>query len=1074
MKLRQRVVLTSLVCVALTIVVLYKLSQRKSVTEMIGNLPRFNFPGAGDTLVFSGSCVGKRVTSDYMVEEMYDEMNFTTNTRKSGGLYVLHEKSEEYKRHQKKGNEPLQIIVVPHSHNDPGWLWTLETYYTVRTRSILTNTVLFLEKYPDFRMIWTETIFLDIWWKESPLDMQNKFKDLVKQGRIEILSGGWVSVDEATTHYTAVIDQLVEGHLWIKEILGVTPNISWSIDPFGYSTSLPYLWYKSGMSDMTILRVHGALKQYMGHRHVMTFNWRQPWDLSGKNDILCHVEPYTLYNIEYSCGPDQEVCAVMDFGRRAGLPDDKNQAIPIGDGGRQAKNLHEYASMVADQYRKKAAHYQHDVLLMPHGDDFRYIMDHEFQSNYVNMKKLMDHINSRKELNIQMRFGTVGEYFDEVHKSIAKYGQPDKSLTGDFFTYTDRDDEYWSGYYTSRPFDKRMIRYLLEVLKTAEMLTSFAVYRAEQQGYPYKNVQAVLKNLQDARRTHGLVQHHDAITGTSAHPTVVDFENRITAAITQLQGVISRDIESLLLKETANTNINIAPIHFQSKPTDPLEKRTVAVSESGTQVIFTNSYTQKRKDYVSLIVNSPTIKVFDQHDKEVLGVQINPCWYNQKTIAKGMFEAIFPVEIQAMSFAIFVLKRSKNSSPHYSGVKVINGKVISPLPDIFKPEEANPTQEGFTVNTRQLDVTFSKKGLLKSVCRKGKNEKLCTDIKVGWHWYKGVNSNAYCFGTDGTKTRLFVEDVMVRVVSGLYSTTVIINHALLQHTTTIYNTNDIHGKYMYIENVATLLLAEDRDKELFMELQTSVQNPNMQYYTDSNSFQLIGRQTRKNYPMPANIFPVTSMAVLEDPGTRLTVHVAQPLGVGSFRSGSLEFLIDRVPTSSGKGLEEPVTDNKPTVSKFILQVESFNKEEPVTKDHRLRLAHPSMESFLINDFLQHPLLPFVASRKYETKELSFLKSDFPCNLVIANLKTFISEQQNSLGTGLTLHQREPSCRVSSANPPCSSAVSRLKLYDIFTDLKIKNAQRMSLTYLHEKEALTQNSEVNINSMELESFKIQWS
>lgn len=108
--------------------------------------------------------------------------------------------------------------------------------------------------------------------------------------------------------------------------------------------------------------------------------------LIGENDILCHVEPYTLYNIEYSCGPDQEVCAVMDFGRRAGLPDDKNQAIPIGDGGRQAKNLHEYASMVADQYRKKAAHYQHDVLLMPHGDDFRYIMDHEFQSNYVNMK----------------------------------------------------------------------------------------------------------------------------------------------------------------------------------------------------------------------------------------------------------------------------------------------------------------------------------------------------------------------------------------------------------------------------------------------------------------------------------------------------------------------------------------------------------------------------------------------------------------------------------------------------------------------------------------------------------------
>lgn len=1073
MKYKQRLVLMTVASVTIVIVALYKLSQRENVTEMIVNLPNFRFAGLGGALKFTGTCADTTMTSDWTVEEIYDDMNFTTNPRKEGGLYVLHEKNEKYKRNLKSGKEPLQIIVVPHSHNDPGWLWTLETYYTVRTRSILTNTVLFLEKFPDFRMIWSETVFLDIWWKESPTDMQNKFKDLVKQGRIEILSGGWVSVDEATTHYSAVIDQLIEGHLWIKEILGVTPNISWSIDPFGYSTSLPYLWYKSGMPDMTILRLHGALKQYMGHRHIMTFNWRQPWDMAGKNDIQCHVEPYTLYGIEYSCGPDQEVCAVMDFGRRAGLPDDKEQPIPIGNNNRQARNLHEYATMVAEQYRHKADQYKHNVLLMPHGDDFRYIMDYEFETNYVNMKKLMDHINSRKELNIQMRFGTVGDYFNELHKSIAKSGEPDSSLSGDFFTYTDRDDEYWSGYFTSRPFDKRMIRYLLEVLKTAEMLTTFSVYRAQQQGYNFKNVQKVLRDLQEARRTHGLVQHHDAITGTSAHPTVVDFENRITAAITLLQGVISRDIESLLLKEAANTNINIVPIHVQPKPDAPLERRVIAVSESGTQVIFTNSYTQRRKDYVNLIVNSMKIQVLDQHGEEVQ-VQINPCWESQKSIAKAIFEVVFPVEIPAMSFIIFVFKRSQKIKPQYSTVSILNGKANSPLQNVFNPTALNLDQNEFTVDTQKLKVTFSDKGMLKSVCRKKGGQVSCTDIRVGWHWYKGVNSNAYCFGTDGTVTKLFEKNVFVRVISGKYSTTVIINHALLQHTTTIYNTSDLHGNYVYIENVATLLLAEDRDKELFMELQTSVRNPNMQFYTDSNSFQLISRQTRNNYPMAANLFPITSMAVMQNSKSRLTVHVAQPLGVGSFKSGSLEFLIDRVPTSSGKGLEEPVTDNKPTVSKFILHIEDFNTESEMVQNHRKRMAHPSTESFLINDYLQHPLIPFVASRKYDLTELRILKSSLPCDMVIANLKTFISEQQELLGTGLTLHQRQTSCKIASDSLPCSSGSSKLKLFDLFTDLKVKDIRKMSLTYLHEKEKLSQTSEVTIDSMEIESYKIHWS
>ena len=50
-----------------------------------------------------------------------------------------------------------------------------------------------------------------MWYNVADPGRKEKAKNLIKNGQLEIVTGGWVMNDEANTHYFAMIDQMIEG-----------------------------------------------------------------------------------------------------------------------------------------------------------------------------------------------------------------------------------------------------------------------------------------------------------------------------------------------------------------------------------------------------------------------------------------------------------------------------------------------------------------------------------------------------------------------------------------------------------------------------------------------------------------------------------------------------------------------------------------------------------------------------------------------------------------------------------------------------------------------------------------------
>ena len=279
--------------------------------------------------------------------------------------------------------EKLQVHLVPHTHDDVGWLKTVDQYYyghknyiqQACVRNILDSVISQLRENPSRRFIYVEIAFFETWWNEQSDAMRAEVKKLVQEKRLEFINAGWCMNDEAATHYNAIIDQMTYGLNFVEKTFGsdARPRIAWHIDPFGHSSEQASIFAQMSFDGLFFGRIDYADKNLRLKQQTMEMVWRGSRNLGQDSDIFTGVL-YNVYN------PPKGFC-YDQFCHDSPIRDDPNN---------NDNNVKDTVERFVQTACEQASHYKTNHIIFTMGSDFMYENANLW---YTNLDKLIKYVN---------------------------------------------------------------------------------------------------------------------------------------------------------------------------------------------------------------------------------------------------------------------------------------------------------------------------------------------------------------------------------------------------------------------------------------------------------------------------------------------------------------------------------------------------------------------------------------------------------------------------------------------------------------------------------------------------------
>ncbi|XP_017042925.2 lysosomal alpha-mannosidase [Drosophila ficusphila] len=755
----------------------------------------------------------------------------------------------------------INVHLVPHSHDDVGWLKTVDQYYYgsqnriqhAGVQYILDTVVEELLKDSKRRFIQVETFFFAKWYSEQTEIVQRAVQKLVAEGRLEFTGGAWSMNDEATVHYQSVIDQFNLGLKYLKDNFGDCgrPTIGWQIDPFGHSREMASIFAQMGFNGEFFARMDYVDKKKRKEDLEMEMVWQSSEFLKSSN-----IFTGMLYN-HYSAPP--------------GFCFDINcQDAPIIDGESFDNNVDQRITDFIEYIKTMSKYYRSTHIMVPMGDDFQY---EEAAVNFKNMDKLIKYVNDRQleGSRINVFYSTPSCYLYELHQLQQTW--PNK--TEDFFPYSSDSHSYWTGYFTSRPTQKRFHRDGNHFFQVVKQLSVLANLTSTQH----------LENIENLSEAMGIMQHHDAVTGTEKQAVAQDYdrmlfkaivgaENNARDALRSLTSLKSGEFESCL-------QLNISVCAFTQN------------TANNVIVTLVNPLAHTATQYVRVPAKNENYLVTDEKGRKVTSEVIPVPWQVLSLEHRPndtQHELVFKATVDKISnFLIRVLPNPKN---------------LAQENEYFPLEKIQDDSDDLIVENSLVKLTFDKSsGGLKTIQMNGVTENIEQHFGI-YKGYQGNNgesnnrsSGAYVFRPDGD-----IEILNDKVQLSFYNGTRVkeVHQHFNDWISQVIRIYDEENRVEFEWLVGPIPIEDDIGKEIITRFSSNISSKG-KFYTDSNGREMLERvrNQRENFDpdmseaVSGNYYPVTGQISLQDDEKRITLLNDRAQGGSSLKDGELELMLHR-------------------------------------------------------------------------------------------------------------------------------------------------------------------------------------